>query len=333
MRRRNGGGQSGREASVVDRLKQGKAEPQLVESQPLLPVSPNTQKLILFFGLCLFWTCALLGAHRYLYGKVSGPVNEVVAAAGNILVNDSFVNIPCSKDYAKETFHGCLPSFCGRFVSDSVVTEEEAAQLQNIARKGLSLGGSNGGASILDLHSGALSKGDSFIDVFQAMRSSGRTLITAEDFRVYIRVKNKVHEAIAEAFQVDKHKLFLTKPTFFSRITTKTASTLHDEYWHPHVDKTTYGSFHYTALVYLSTKGVDFDGGDFVFIDAKKEAGVESTATVNRTVEPRMARVSSFTSGNENLHHVAKVTRGTRYAVTIAFTCDPKQAIGDPTAR
>ena len=61
-----------------------------------------------------------------------------------------------------------------------------------------------------------------------------------------------------------------------------------------------------SALVYLSTKGVDFDGGDFVFIDAKKEAGVESTAAVNRTVEPRMARVSSFTSGNENLHHVAK---------------------------
>ena len=49
---------------------------------------------------------------------------------------------------------GCLPSFCGRFVSDAVVTEAEAAQLQNIAKKGLSLGGSNGGASILDLHSG-----------------------------------------------------------------------------------------------------------------------------------------------------------------------------------
>ena len=43
-----------------------------------------------------------------MYGKVSGPVNEVVAAAGNKLVNDSFVNIPCSKDYAKETFHGTL---------------------------------------------------------------------------------------------------------------------------------------------------------------------------------------------------------------------------------
>lgn len=326
MRKRNTG--SSRDGSTVDKLKHSKAEQELVDSPPLLPVSPNTQKLILFSGLCLFWTCVILGAHRYFYGAGKRPVNEVIAAAGQKLTNDSFINIPCSNDYDRESFHGCLPSYCGRFVSDSVVTKEEAARLQNIAKKGLSLGGSNGGASILDLHSGALSKGDSFIDVFQAMRSLGRTLITEEDFRVYIAVKDKVHSAIANAFQVDKDKLYLTKPTFFSRITTKTASTLHDEYWHPHVDKTTYGSFHYTALVYLSTKGVDFDGGDFVFIDANS-----GSSAVNRTVEPRTARVSSFTSGNENPHHVAKVTRGVRYAVTIAFTCDPKKAIGDPKAR
>jgi len=326
MRKRNAG--THREASAVDKLKQSNAEPQMVESLPLLPVSPNTQKLILFVGLCLFWTCALLGAHRYYYGVVKFKQSDVIASAGVKLVNDSLVNIPCSKDYEREAFHGCLPSFCGRFVSDSVVTEEEATRLQNIAKKGLSLGGSNGGASILDLHSGALSKGDSFIDVFQAMRSGKKTLITEDDFRVYIAVKDKVHSAVANAFQVEKDKLYLTKPTFFSRITTKTAATLHDEYWHPHVDKTTYGSFHYTALVYLSTKGVDFEGGDFVFIDAKP-----GSTSLNRTVEPRMARVSSFTSGNENPHHVAKVTRGVRYAVTIAFTCDPKEAIGDPKAR
>jgi len=299
------------------------------ESPPLLPVSPNTQKIFLFVALCLFWTCALLGAHRYFYGAMKPPLKNVIASAGSPLFNDSFINIPCSKDYDRETFRDCVPSFCGRFVSDSVVTAEEAAKLQNIAKKGLSLGGSNGGASILDLHSGALSKGDSFVDVFQAMRSAGRSLITEDDFRAYISVKDKVHSAIAQAFQVDQDKLFLTKPTFFSRITPKTASTIHDEYWHPHVDKTTYGSFHYTALVYLSTGGVDFDGGDFVFIDSKKG----SSNSVNSTVEPRVARASSFTSGSENLHHVAKVSRGVRYAVTIAFTCDPKQAIGDPKAR
>jgi len=208
------------------------------------------------------------------------------------------------------------------------VTNEEALGLRKIAQQGLSLGGSNGGASILDLHSGALSKGDSFIDVFRAMDAAGRRVIETKDFELYVAVKDKVHRAVADAFGVDMKKLFLTKPTFFSRMTPKVASTVHDEYWHPHVDKTTYGSFHYTALVYLSTggsnfEGGEFEGGDFVFLDG----------SVNRTVEPRLGRVSAFTSGSENPHHVSKVIRGVRYAVTIAFTCDPAQAIGDPKPR
>lgn len=41
-------------------------------------------------------------------------------------------------------------------------------------------------------------------------------------------------------------------------------------------------------------------------------------------------RVSFFTSGSENLHRVEKVHWGTRYAVTIAFTCNPHHAIADP---
>ena len=41
-------------------------------------------------------------------------------------------------------------------------------------------------------------------------------------------------------------------------------------------------------------------------------------------------RVSIFTSGTENPHHVERVTSGTRYAITIPFTCDPEYAIADP---
>ena len=46
---------------------------------------------------------------------------------------------------------------------------------------------------------------------------------------------------------------------------------------------------------------------------------------------PRPGRVSFFTSGSENLHRVEKVRWGTRYAITIAFTCNPDQGIADPT--
>ncbi|WAQ96774.1 OGFD3-like protein [Mya arenaria] len=173
-----------------------------------------------------------------------------------------------------------------------------------VAKRGLAYGGSNGGASILDLHSGALSKNDKFINVYR-------------------RVKDKIHRAIAEHFHVPLTSLFLTKPTFFSRMNTSEAKTMHDEYWHPHIDRVTYGSFFYTSLLYLTTYGTDFTGGRFIFTDQGH----------NMTVEPRLGRVSFFTSGSENVHYVEKLTSGVRYAVTISFTCDPSMAIADPNVR
>jgi hypothetical protein len=38
-----------------------------------------------------------------------------------------------------------------------------------------------------------------------------------------------------------------------------------------------------------------------------------------------------FTSGSENLHYVERVMSGTRYALTVSFTCDQKYAIDDPS--
>lgn len=108
----------------------------------------------------------------------------------------------------------------------------------------------------------------------------------------------------------------------------------------------TYETFHFTSLLYLSDYGTEFEGGRFVFVDDDRR---------NRTVEPRKGwpsvydrrarvkqvltesrftgRVSMFTSGAENLHYVEKVSRGVRYALTIAFTCDAKRAIPDPRVR
>ncbi|EGD73918.1 hypothetical protein PTSG_05614 [Salpingoeca rosetta] len=106
-----------------------------------------------------------------------------------------------------------------------------------------------------------------------------------------------------------------------------TAQTQHDEYWHTHIDKVTYGSFDYTCLLYLSTYRQNFTGGRFVFEDKSYRGG-----DMHRVVEPKAGRVSCFTSGAENPHHVEQVASGTRYALTIAFTCDPDMAIPQPRA-
>ena len=46
-------------------------------------------------------------------------------------------------------------------------------------------------------------------------------------------------------------------------------------------------------------------------------------------VSPKPGRLVLFSSGKEHPHHVEQVTRGTRLAVTIAYTCDERAAIQD----
>ena len=50
-------------------------------------------------------------------------------------------------------------------------------------------------------------------------------------------MKTKIQHSIAHNFGVDVNKIYLTSPTFFSLMTNAPAKTIHDEYWHPHVDK------------------------------------------------------------------------------------------------
>lgn len=218
--------------------------------------------------------------------------------------------VPCSVDYVEERklFSECAPKKCGRLVSDSVVTANEVLVLLRIAQRGLSLGRSDGGASILDLHSGLL-------------KQKGKLLFTEEDLKVYRQVKIKIRSLIAFQFGATPESLHLTHPTFFSEMTDRPALTVHDQYWHVHVDKKTYGSFHYTSLLYLSNYATDFDGGRLVFVDG---------ASGNVTVEPKKGRVLAFTSGSENPHRVEQVERGVRYALTVSFSCDPSKAIADP---
>lgn len=230
--------------------------------------------------------------------------------------------VTCSKDYGNK-FKGCVPKKCGRFVMDSVISKQEAMNLKKLAEKGMSYGGGSGGATILDLHTGALSLQDKFVNIYAITGKNNKTVFTKGDFELYKLLKDKIHKTVAKKFGINPSLLYLTKPTFFSRMTSKAAITLHDEYWHPHIDKVTYRSFYYTSLLYLSDMEKDFNGGRFVFMDKEN----------NVTVEPRFGRLSFFTSGSENQHYVQKVVGGTRFAITISFTCNKEFAINDPNGK
>jgi len=109
--------------------------------------------------------------------------------------------------------------------------------------------------------------------------------------------------------------LYFTAPTFIARTVGNekwSPKEEHDKYWQVHVDKENTPHYDYSGLVYLSDHGKDFQGGEFLFVD-------ESPA---KAVLPKRGRFITFSSGRENPHQFLEVTKGTRYAFSMWFTCN-----------
>ena len=271
------------------------------------------------------------------------PWSSVVAVAATAVVGAAvlalrlsnsesvLVKTPCMQSDYKPQVAGCTPAgqdACGRVTFDDVVSASEVDELTRIARHAMRLGGGSGGPTILDLASGALSYKDKFIDVWAAFNTSGQRAFRRQDLIVYKTITDRVRALVERTFAV--RGLHLTSPCFFSQISgDKAPTTMNDEYWHRHIDTQQYGSFVYTALLYLTDYGADFDGGELHFL---ARGGAPAEAPVD-SVRPRRGRVVLFTSGGEHPHRVTQVTRGTRLTLTIPFTCSEEAAIGDPIAR
>ena len=124
-------------------------------------------------------------------------------------------------------------------------------------------------------------------------------------------------------------------------------------YWHVHVDQFNLPHYHYSALVYLTTAGEDFEGGGFDFIDSDA-VGADAATTqeeldkavavmpqeedgsvycpsippVSRCeVLPQRGRLLLFSAGKENPHRVKRVTEGSRYLFSVWLTTDPLHAL------
>ena len=232
--------------------------------------------------------------------------------------------------------NGCSPrgSSCGSIVVDDFATADEVDALIEIAGRGMKMSpGGAGGPTILDLQSGALSYQDKFVDVWSVFNNTPEArAYRRSELSAYANVVGRVGELAKAQFGVTT-PLHLTSPTFFSRISgEKPPITQHDEYWHTHIDLEQYGSFVFTALLYLSTSGEDFEGGSFDFLPRGAADG-DPAVLPTSTVKPRKGRLVLFTSGSEHPHRVTRVTSGTRLALTIAFTCDEGAALQDFLSR
>ncbi len=251
--------------------------------------------------------------------------------------------LPCSSAVSVEddVYTRCVPpkQRCSRLVVDNFIEDRDAHEIVQgmcgLIRE-IGGGGGSGPVSLVELHQGVVSKHDKFVGLHFALRNfrtqSKPLPFTVTDAERYLAVVKKIHRFVSEfmfceqfpcasdaerhsAREKGLHSLFVAPPSFFSRIGTKPAVTMNDEYWHMHEDRIQYGSFAITTLLYLNTAQSNeldtFEGGSFEF-------GGQFPASVY----PRRGRLSLFTSGSENPHWVAPVREGLRYALTTAFTCD-----------
>jgi hypothetical protein len=94
-------------------------------------------------------------------------------------------------------------------------------------------------------------------------------------------------------------------------------------YWRPHIDQVSVRSYDYSALLYLTDHGADFEGGRLVVYDPDAD----------RVVLPRAGRLALFPSGAQSMHAVERVTRGTRFTCTMWFTRSARDSQPDSEQR
>ena len=142
-------------------------------------------------------------------------------------------------------------------------------------------------------------RGDNrLFNIYEESKDSPAVRFSAEEYQVYSDLFDRIKAKIIELNGLEH--LWFTAPTFVARLVGNPEwkpEHIHDEYWHPHVDKDNTEHYDYSGLVYLSTYGEDFTGGEFLFMDQR-----QGGEYMNTTVLPRKGRFITFSSGKENLH-------------------------------
>ncbi|XP_077440993.1 prolyl 3-hydroxylase 2 [Vanacampus margaritifer] len=209
-----------------------------------------------------------------------------------------------------------------RVLLDHVITEEQCADLRELARAVTQAGdGYNGRAS-------PHTPNEKFegANVLSALQYGHEGRVTMKSARLFYDASEQVRRLVESYFMINT-TLYFT----YTHLVCRTAITGKQEHRndlsHPiHADncqldpeanecwKVNPTLIHrdYSALLYLNG---DFEGGEFIFaqMDAK---------TVTATVKPKCGRMVAFSSGGENPHGVKGVTDGRRCAVALWFTLD-----------
>jgi hypothetical protein len=130
----------------------------------------------------------------------------------------------------------CITKRCGQIIQDGLFSDDDVSSLRAIAEKGMSNRVATGGPTILDINTGYIRDTNGLQNLFENASISGE--FTEDEFTKYGRIINKLKETLQKSFGIES--LYFTAPTFITRLDGRadwSPQEIHDEYWHPHIDR------------------------------------------------------------------------------------------------
>ncbi|CAM9449867.1 unnamed protein product, partial [Choristocarpus tenellus] len=163
---------------------------------------------------------------------------------------------------------GCHPNplssrtSCGRLAVHRFIPHEAVGRLVSMAERGMVACGEDvrsgpggGGPCIMDVNSGFVRGERGVANIFSPSGTEdGPPLVsyTQEEYTFYRDTIESIRLRVMEAFGLEFLKF--TAPTFITRIQGRQEwrpQSMHDEYWHVHVDKNNTEHYDYSGLLYL----------------------------------------------------------------------------------
>ena len=205
---------------------------------------------------------------------------------------------------------GCCADACSRVFWPTFATASEAAEFRALA---------DGVMPPLDecLHHNMY---------LMACCASGSARTTLS----FVRLVERLRRALAHEYGIPLASI-APMQCFVSRLDARAGDSTRQSL---HVDESSFATFHYSGVLYLSSQGDEFEGGSFGFVETPHTTAAAARATPRRPaavtpvreVTPVAGAALTFSSGWENPHAVAPLHAGCRYALPAFFRTSPAAA-------
>ncbi|RWR99984.1 2-oxoglutarate and iron-dependent oxygenase domain-containing protein 3-like protein, partial [Dinothrombium tinctorium] len=192
------------------------------------------------------------------------------------------------------------PLHCGTMVSDMIIDAHEALKLRDLVKISIQ----SIGYSRKNYPESLNIKRVRLYEIF--VRGERKGFFNESHFEIIKKVSEIVKRAVSLTFGLPEQKLFFAP---ISEATRFKSVTEFQEF--RHVDKVRAPTLVVTSIIWLSTSGDHFTGGELEFL-------TDSPILL----EPKLGRFAAWTSSYENPHAVREMKDGERYALLFAFTID-----------